>query len=51
MSKCVNEIKIPKNIFNCLIENKNFKIYNTKEEQEEYIQKWESRLTDDYIVK
>ena len=42
----LKNIKIPKHYFRCLINSREFKIFNTPEETYEYIDKWKPQLQD-----
>ncbi len=47
----LKNLKIPKNLFECLINSKDFKFYNSSEEQNRYIKNWIDRVdSNDFLI-
>lgn len=45
----LENLKIPRKYFDSLINNKDFKMYNSEEDQKKYIQKWSNNIIDKEI--
>jgi len=46
----LNNIKIPTKYFQCLINSREFKIFNEKQEQLEYVKKWSSHICNKNVL-